>query len=90
MMNVGLTNEGPVTFTLDSRKCEYVKPASSEKSQSGASAKVPLPPSFTPVATSSAARTHGEGSPHSSLPPHYNNTESPTRGRMSIPEAKVV
>ncbi|KII88181.1 hypothetical protein PLICRDRAFT_41319 [Plicaturopsis crispa FD-325 SS-3] len=24
MMNVGLTNEGPITFTLDSRKFEYV------------------------------------------------------------------
>jgi len=24
MMNVSLTNEGPVTFTLDSRKFEYV------------------------------------------------------------------
>jgi len=29
MMNVSLTNEGPVTFTLDSRKFEYVdQPAS--------------------------------------------------------------
>ncbi|KAF8077609.1 D-Tyr tRNAtyr deacylase-like domain-containing protein [Lyophyllum atratum] len=26
MMNVSLTNEGPVTFTLDSRKFEYVDP----------------------------------------------------------------
>ncbi|KAA1469263.1 hypothetical protein DENSPDRAFT_834836 [Dentipellis sp. KUC8613] len=26
MMNVALTNEGPVTFTLDSRKFEYVEP----------------------------------------------------------------
>lgn len=26
MMNVSLTNEGPVTFTLDSRKFEYVNP----------------------------------------------------------------
>jgi len=27
MMNVSLTNEGPVTFTLDSRKFEYVQPS---------------------------------------------------------------
>jgi len=26
MMNVSLTNEGPVTFTLDSRKFEYITP----------------------------------------------------------------
>lgn len=26
MMNVSLTNEGPVTFTIDSRKFEYVEP----------------------------------------------------------------
>jgi len=25
-MNVSLTNEGPVTFTLDSRKFEYIIP----------------------------------------------------------------
>ncbi|KAG5644048.1 hypothetical protein DXG03_009200 [Asterophora parasitica] len=29
MMNVTLTNEGPVTFTLDSRKFEYVNPTPS-------------------------------------------------------------
>ncbi|KZT39214.1 hypothetical protein SISSUDRAFT_985138 [Sistotremastrum suecicum HHB10207 ss-3] len=27
MMNVSLTNEGPVTFTIDSRKFEYIVPA---------------------------------------------------------------
>jgi len=26
MMNVSLTNEGPVTLTLDSRKFEYIEP----------------------------------------------------------------
>ncbi|KAF5389006.1 hypothetical protein D9757_005100 [Collybiopsis confluens] len=26
MMSVSLTNEGPVTFTLDSRKFEYIEP----------------------------------------------------------------
>ncbi|KIM48639.1 hypothetical protein M413DRAFT_437828 [Hebeloma cylindrosporum] len=32
MMSVSLTNEGPVTFTLDSRKFEYVTPPESSKS----------------------------------------------------------
>jgi len=26
MMNITLTNEGPVTFTIDSRKFEYIEP----------------------------------------------------------------
>ncbi|KAJ3725121.1 D-Tyr tRNAtyr deacylase-like domain-containing protein [Lentinula raphanica] len=30
MMNVSLTNEGPVTFTLDSRKFEYIEPSGVE------------------------------------------------------------
>lgn len=33
MMNVSLTNEGPVTFTLDSRKFEYVQPANDKASK---------------------------------------------------------
>ncbi|KAJ3745017.1 D-Tyr tRNAtyr deacylase-like domain-containing protein [Lentinula detonsa] len=30
MMNVSLTNEGPVTFTLDSRKFDYIEPSGTE------------------------------------------------------------
>ncbi|KIK62890.1 hypothetical protein GYMLUDRAFT_41751 [Collybiopsis luxurians FD-317 M1] len=33
MMNVSLTNEGPVTFTLDSRKLEYVESETSGSSR---------------------------------------------------------
>lgn len=32
MMNVTLTNEGPVTFTLDSRKFEYIDPSAQNSS----------------------------------------------------------
>ncbi|KAI5122218.1 hypothetical protein M0805_002707 [Coniferiporia weirii] len=35
MMDVSLTNEGPVTFTLDSRKFEYVNQNSQKKSTPG-------------------------------------------------------
>ncbi|KAF6763810.1 D-Tyr tRNAtyr deacylase-like domain-containing protein [Ephemerocybe angulata] len=47
MMDVSLTNEGPVTFTLDSRKFEYVDtPAASGRStpKTKAPAKKPPPP----------------------------------------------
>jgi D-aminoacyl-tRNA deacylase len=33
MMSVSLTNEGPVTFTLDSRKFEYVQSSDSKPAQ---------------------------------------------------------
>ncbi|KAG2019935.1 D-tyrosyl-tRNA(Tyr) deacylase [Coprinopsis cinerea AmutBmut pab1-1] len=46
MMNVSLTNEGPVTFTLDSRKFEYVD------SQSSSSRATPNPPTTTTATTS--------------------------------------
>jgi len=35
MMNVSLTNEGPVTFTLDSRKFEYIAPTQVVAQSSG-------------------------------------------------------
>ncbi|GLB34603.1 putative deacylase [Lyophyllum shimeji] len=37
MMNVSLTNEGPVTFTLDSRKFEYAEHVSDPLRSSGVS-----------------------------------------------------
>ncbi|KAJ3500105.1 hypothetical protein NLJ89_g9939 [Agrocybe chaxingu] len=37
MMNVSLTNEGPVTFTLDSRKFEYVDAPESSSKKNGKS-----------------------------------------------------
>jgi len=40
MMNVSLTNEGPVTFTLDSRKFEYVAPPNATQAQAQASGKL--------------------------------------------------
>ncbi|KAI9466095.1 D-Tyr tRNAtyr deacylase-like domain-containing protein [Lactarius psammicola] len=40
MMNVNLTNEGPVTFTLDSRKLEYVVPPISTQVQAQSSGKL--------------------------------------------------
>ncbi|KAH9852719.1 D-tyrosyl-tRNA deacylase [Lenzites betulinus] len=47
MMDVGLTNEGPVTFTLDSRKFEYIdQPAAAASKKASA-----------PVKQSTSART---------------------------------
>jgi len=40
MMNVSLTNEGPVTFTLDSRKFEYVAPPDVTQVQALSSGKL--------------------------------------------------
>jgi len=40
MMNVSLTNEGPVTFTLDSRKFEYVVPPIATQVQARSSGKL--------------------------------------------------
>ncbi|TFL07270.1 D-tyrosyl-tRNA deacylase [Pterulicium gracile] len=41
MMNVSLTNEGPVTFTLDSRKFHYVDPPSSGSRTPASTASTP-------------------------------------------------
>lgn len=40
MMNVSLTNEGPVTFTLDSRKFEYMTPPIATQVQAQSSGKL--------------------------------------------------
>ncbi|KAN0133673.1 D-aminoacyl-tRNA deacylase [Lactarius tabidus] len=40
MMNVSLTNEGPVTFTLDSRKFEYMTPPIATQVQAQSSGKM--------------------------------------------------
>lgn len=45
MMSVGLTNEGPVTFTLDSRPYEYISATATPTgaSRSGSSTPVEVP-----------------------------------------------
>ncbi|PPQ99353.1 hypothetical protein CVT24_009218 [Panaeolus cyanescens] len=43
MMNVSLTNEGPVTITLDSRKFEYVDNAASNGKKGPRKAPIPPP-----------------------------------------------
>ncbi|OSX65487.1 hypothetical protein POSPLADRAFT_1044845 [Postia placenta MAD-698-R-SB12] len=44
MMNVGLTNEGPVTFTLDSRKWEYAERPSNEAERQKSKKAAPSTP----------------------------------------------
>ncbi|KAF5373535.1 hypothetical protein D9758_000914 [Tetrapyrgos nigripes] len=48
VMNVSLTNEGPVTFTIDSRKFEYVDSNSSSGKKSDKKGSAPTPKSPSP------------------------------------------
>ncbi|KAH9945776.1 D-tyrosyl-tRNA deacylase [Epithele typhae] len=62
MMSVGLTNEGPVTFTLDSRKFEYVDPlpsaAATPPNKKGSPA---MPGAQTPKSQPQSPRTAALG-----------------------------
>ncbi|TFK94835.1 D-tyrosyl-tRNA deacylase [Polyporus arcularius HHB13444] len=58
MMDVRLTNEGPVTFTLDSRKFEYVDPPSGTAT----------PKKGTPVASGKLTPRTQESSPSTDAP----------------------
>jgi len=55
MMNVSLTNEGPVTFTLDSRKFEYVDQPVSGDAKGKKQSKTPKSIQVTDAADSHVA-----------------------------------
>ncbi|KAI0315242.1 D-Tyr tRNAtyr deacylase-like domain-containing protein [Amylostereum chailletii] len=59
MMNVSLTNEGPVTFTLDSRKFEYVAPSLSTLDKRKAAREAP--PAFAPEAEPESVEPQNRG-----------------------------
>ncbi|KAH7929646.1 hypothetical protein BV22DRAFT_1102309 [Leucogyrophana mollusca] len=62
MMNVSLTNEGPVTFTLDTRKFEYISPASTSSTSIEKVKKSTKGSKTPPVPSEPASVTSPKGS----------------------------